>query len=248
MKTFQQFIVEANKHNILDDKHYFVLEVNRPESGSDEEKRRWDSVKARHDAMSPEDKASKIIGVGGRDRQGIQRYGFKSASARKNQQTNRASRLADVDSDLDSKQKERGDKKATTIKGRGKEHHHLTSISQSAKEFKRLSPEERKAKRERDAKSGKFHGSDPRNMAQTDGPKGGKGIPHRGDGGYHSRQKPVGKGGSIQDFGSEKEIVAVQRKAQKQGRVSNTKPKLRDTGVAQRMAATYDKKVDDATK
>ena len=63
MKTFQQFIIEANKHNILDDKYYFVLEVNRPESGSDEEKRRWDSVKARHDAMSPEDKSSKIIGL-----------------------------------------------------------------------------------------------------------------------------------------------------------------------------------------
>jgi len=126
-------------------------------------------------------------------------------------------RLADIDSDLDPKQKGRGDTKSTTIKGRGKEHHHLTPISQSAKEFKGLTPEQRREKREKDAKSGKFHGSDPRNIAQTDGPKGGKGIPHRGADGYHSPQKAVGKGGSIQDYGSEKEIVAAKRRVARQG-------------------------------
>ena len=214
MKTFQQFIIEAQS--------------------------REDAEKKRLTKDNPDEWRVRNTGNGS--------WTTKRKKAIQGQGGRRSQSLKDVDSDLDSKQKERGDKKATTIKGRGKEHHHLTSISQSAKEFKGLSPEERKAKRERDAKSGKFHGSDPRNMAQTDGLKGGKGIPHRGDGGYHSRQKPVGKGGSIQDFGSEKEIVAVQRKAQKQSRVSNTKPKLRDTGVAQRMAATYDKKVDDATK
>jgi len=197
--------------------YFSILEVNRPESGSDEEKRRWDAVKARHDAMSPEEKASRLIGTLGRDKQGHQRYGFKNKSSRRNQQTNRASRLSDVDSDLDSNQKQRGDTKANIIKGRGKEHHHLTPISQSAKEFKGLTPEQRRAKREKDAQSGKFHGSDPRNIAQTDGPGGGKGIPHRGKGGYHSPQKPVGKGGSIQDFGSESEILAVKRKIEKQG-------------------------------
>ena len=197
--------------------YFSILEVNRPESGSDEEKSRWDKVKARHDTMSPEEKASRIIGTLGRDKDGHQRYGFKKKSSRTGQQTNRASRLADVDSDLDSNQKQRGDKKATIIKGRGKEHHHLTPISQSAKEFKGLTPEQRKAKREKDAKGGKFHGSDTRNLAQTDGPKGGKGVPHRGEGGYHSNQKPVGKGGSVQDYGSEAEIVAAKRRVARQG-------------------------------
>jgi|TARA_B100000073_G_scaffold82888_1_gene63532 hypothetical protein len=195
----------------------FILEVNRPEKGSDEEKARWDKVKASLDSMSDEDKSDRIIGTLGRDKGGVQRYGLKKKSSRTNQQKNRSSRLADVDSDLDSKQKGRGDAKATIIKGRGKEHHHLTPISQSAKEFKGLTPEQRKAKREKDAKSGKFHGSDPRNIAQTDGPKGGKGIPHRGSDGYHSSQKAVGKGGSIQDYGSEKEIVAAKRRVAKQG-------------------------------
>jgi hypothetical protein len=195
----------------------FVVEVNRPENGSPEEKKRWDVVKKRHDAMSPEEKASRIIGTLGRDGQGIQRYGFKKKSSRTDQQTNRASRLKDVDSDLDSNLKTRGDQKKDAIVGRGKEHHHLTSISQSSKEFWGMSPEERREKREKDAKAGKFHGSDPRNLAQTDGPKGGTGIPHRGEGGYHSRQKAVGKGGSIQDYGSESEILAIRRKIQKQG-------------------------------
>ena len=221
----------------------FILEANRPKTGSAEERKRWDAVKSRYDAMSDEDKSSRIIGTVGRDKQGIQRYGFKNKDARKNQQMNRASKLKDVDSDLDPKQKERGDNKTNIIKGKGKEHHHLTPISQSSKEFMGLSPEERKAKREKDAQGGKFHGSDPRNLAQTDGSKGGSGVPHRGQGGYHSKQKPVGKGGSIQDFGSESEIVSVQRRLQKQGRASNTRPK--NTGVAQRMSAAYDKKVDD---
>jgi len=195
----------------------FILEVNRPEKGSDEEKSRWDKVKSSLDSMSDEDKSDRIIGTIGRDKSGVQRYGLKKKSSRTDQQKNRASRLADVDSDLDPKQKGRGDTKATTIKGRGKEHHHLTPISQSAKEFKELTPEQRREKREKDAKSGKFHGSDPRNIAQTDGPKGGKGIPHRGADGYHSPQKAVGKGGSIQDYGSEKEIVAAKRRVARQG-------------------------------
>jgi len=218
-----------------------ILEVNRPESGNDVEKARWDRVKASLDAR--ENPGDFVINSTGRDKDGNRTYGTKKKSSRTGQQTNRASRLADVDSDLDSNQKQRGDKKASLIKGRGKEHHHLTPISQSAKEFKGLTPEQRRAKREKDAKGGKFHGSDPRNLAQTDGPKGGTGVPHRGEGGYHSRQRAVGKGGSIQDFGSEAEIVAVKRKAQNQGRTSTSKPKPRDTGAAQRMSAAYDKRV-----
>jgi len=218
-----------------------ILEVNRPESGNDVEKARWDRVKASLDAR--ENPGDFVINSTGRDKDGNRTYGTKKKSSRTGQQTNRASRLADVDSDLDSNQKQRGDKKASLIKGRGKEHHHLTPISQSAKEFKGLTPEQRRAKREKDAKGGKFHGSDPRNLAQTDGPKGGTGVPHRGEGGYHSRQRAVGKGGSIQDFGSEAEIVAVKRKAQNQGRTSTSKPKPRDTGAAQRMSAAYDKGV-----
>ena len=193
----------------------FILEVNRPEKGNDVEKARWDKVRASVDAR--ENPSVFMISSTGRDKDGNRTYGSKKQSSRTNQQKNRAARLADVDSDLDSKQKGRGDKKATTIKDRGKEHHHLTPISQSAKEFKGLTPEQRKAKREKDAKYGKFHGSDPRNLAQTDGPKGGKGIPHRGAGGYHSSQKAVGKGGSIQDIGSEKEIVAAKRRVARQG-------------------------------
>lgn len=195
----------------------FILEVNRPVNGTDEEKARWDKVKASLDKMSDEDKSDRIIGTLGRDKDGVQRYGLKRKSSRTGQQKNRASRLSDVDSDLDPKQKSRGDAKATTIKGRGKEHHHLTPISQSSKEFWGMSPDERREKRERDARGGKYHGSDPRNIAQTDGPRGGRGIPHRGAGGYHSPQKPVGTGGSMKDFGSESEILAVKRKIQKQG-------------------------------
>jgi hypothetical protein len=202
MKNFQQFISE----------------VNRPEKGSDEEKKRWDGVKARHDAMSDDDKKARIIGTLGRDKGGVQRYGFKKAESRKKQQTRRGEGLKDVDSDLSPQQKKRGDKKRDIIIGREKEHHHLTSIAQSAKEFKGLSPAQRKAKREKDVKGGKYHGSDPRNLAQTEGPKGGKGIPHRGEKGYHSSQKAVGSGGEGENFGSEAQILAVKKRKESQER------------------------------
>lgn len=256
MKSFRQFILEANKHNILDGKNCFVLEVNRPESGSEEEKKRWDRVNA---SMGAKDNPSKfIIGVLGRDKNGVQRYGLKGAESRRLQGRNRRSRLANIDSDLDTKQKEGADRKISIIQGRGKEHHHLTKIADSAKEFEGLSPEERKAKRKKDAEAGKFHGSDRRNIAQTDGPEGGTGIPHRGESGYHSGQKPVGKGGSIQDFGSEKEILAAKLGIRRRGYSALAKlrkekgllsPKQKKgQELASRMSAAYDKKVDDAIK
>jgi hypothetical protein len=221
MKTFKEFVEEA-----------YILEVNRPESGSPEEQARWDRQNARRIALN--NPSSKIIGIIGRDKNGIQRYGLKDAARRRQQQKNRASRLAYIDSDLDPEQNKRGNKKIKLIKtkgtykdedgrertGRGKEAHHLTSISQSYEELKGLSPEERKVKKDNDAKGGKFHGSDPRNIAQTDGPEGGTGIRHRGEGGYHSRQKPVGTGGSIQNIGSVTQIVAARRRVKRQGSAS----------------------------
>jgi len=231
----------------------FILEVNRPEKGSDEERKRWDKVKASLDAK--DNPSEFYIATLGRDKNGVQKYGTKGKDAKQNQLKNRVSRLADIDSDLDKERRKQGGEKATTIIGRGKEHHHLTKISDSAKEFKGLTPEQRKEKREKDAKAGKFHGSDPRNIAQTDGPEGGTGIPHRGEGGYHSRQKAVGKGGSIQDFGSEKEIVAVKKGIERRGysefeKLAREKgietPKMqRQRELRARMSAAYDKKVDD---
>jgi hypothetical protein len=221
MKTFQEFILEC--YELEESSSYVILEVRRPESGSPEEKARWDRQKERQDAL--DNPSSMIIGIIGRDKKGIQQYGLKDAERRRQQRRNRSSRLKDIDSDLDPDLKKRGDRKASLIgsgnrnasppiKGRGKEVHHGTSIADSDKELKDLNPEQRIAKKKKDAQGGKFHGSHPGNLIQTDGPKGGTGIPHRGEGGYHSRQKPVGKGGSIQDFGSEKEIVAQQRSTQ----------------------------------
>jgi hypothetical protein len=149
MKTFKEFMCE----------YYVILEVNRPKSGSPEEQTRWDRQKARQDALA--NPSSMIIGIIGRDKKGIQRYGLKDAERRRQQGKNRSSRLADIDSDLDPEKKERGDKKASLIgsgnrnasppiQGRGKEVHHGTSIAQSAKEFRGLPPEERKAKRKKE--------------------------------------------------------------------------------------------------
>jgi hypothetical protein len=171
---------------------------------------REEAEKKRLAKDNPDDYAVRNIGHG--------KWSTKRKSSMKGQAKRRGEGLKNVDSDLSSKQKKRGDKKRDIIVGRKKEHHHLTPISQSTKEFKGLSPKQRKAKREKDAKGGKYHGSDPRNLAQAEGPKGGKGIPHRGEGGYHSSQKAVGSGGSGANYGSEAQILAVKRRKASQER------------------------------
>ena len=176
-------------------------------------------VQARLDKMPEAERAKRMIGTLGRNKKtGEQQYGMKLKQSRKNQARRRGEGLKDVDSDLPSKTKERGERKTKKIIGRGKEAHHLTQVSQSTKEFKGLSPEQRKAKREKDAKQHKYHGSDPRNLAQTEGPKGGKGIPHRGEKGYHSSQKAVGSGGEGKNFGSEAQIVSVKKRKESRER------------------------------
>ena len=174
---------------------------------------REEAEKKRLAKDNPDDYAVRNIGHG--------KWSTKRKSSMKGQAKRRGEGLKNVDSDLPSKSKERGEAKTKKIVGRGKEHHHLTPISQSTKEFKGLSPEQRKAKREKDAKQHKYHGSDPRNLAQAEGPKGGKGIPHRGEGGYHSKQKAVGSGGEGKDFGSEAQILAVKRRKASRERRQN---------------------------
>ena len=178
-----------------------------------DEATREEAEKKRLAKDNPDDYAVRNIGHG--------KWSTKRKSSMKGQAKRRGEGLKNVDTDLPSKSKEKGEAKTKKIVGRGKEHHHLTPISQSTKEFKGLSPEQRKAKREKDAKQHKYHGSAPRNLAQAEGPKGGKGIPHRGEGGYHSKQKAVGSGGEGKDFGSEAQILAVKRRKASRERRQN---------------------------
>jgi hypothetical protein len=71
--------------------YFSILEVNRPESGSDKEKAAWDKQKARRDAL--EDPSSVIIGQTGRDREGNRTYTLKSAALRRQQGKRRSENL-----------------------------------------------------------------------------------------------------------------------------------------------------------
>ena len=69
----------------------FILEVNRPESGSDIEKSRWDRAKARkNDLENPE---SMFIGTTGRDNEGNRKYGLKSSERKREQGKRRSKNL-----------------------------------------------------------------------------------------------------------------------------------------------------------
>ena len=71
--------------------YFSILEVNRPESGTDKEKAAWDKQKARRDAL--EDPSSVIIGQTGRDREGNKTYTLKSAALRRQQGKRRSENL-----------------------------------------------------------------------------------------------------------------------------------------------------------
>ena len=71
--------------------YFSILEVNRPESGTDKEKAAWDKQKARRDAL--EDPSSVIIGQTGRDREGNRTYTLKSAALRRQQGKRRSENL-----------------------------------------------------------------------------------------------------------------------------------------------------------
>jgi hypothetical protein len=74
-----------------------ILEVNRPESGSDVEKARWDRAKARQDAL--EDPASMFVGTTGRDKGGNRKYGLKSSERKKEQGKRRSANLRPLSHD-----------------------------------------------------------------------------------------------------------------------------------------------------
>jgi hypothetical protein len=163
MKTFREFIVEANKHNILDGKHYFVLEVNRPESPhhTDGDRAAYDAVRSRYDAMSPQERLTKIIGVLGRDKKtGTQKYGFKNKKTRQNQQTRKRD-LTDPD---DMKQ---GNKKEKKLKSVGLETHHITPLHYSAELKASMSPEQWAERVRKDAEQGVHHGHHHKNLMGT---------------------------------------------------------------------------------
>tara|TARA_B100000287_G_scaffold376162_1_gene377121 strand:+ start:35 stop:613 length:579 start_codon:yes stop_codon:yes gene_type:complete len=175
----------------------FVSEVNRPEGGSEEEKRRWDVVKARLDAMSDEDREARIIGTLGKDSKGIQRYGFKRASSRKNQQVVRKGR-SDVQTDPSVKKKDYN-KAVKDITDEGDEAHHNVPLDRAASLFKGKSPEERQKIRDKHAKFGIHFGNDPKNLSGLSAKD------HRGEGGAHRQLDAMDR--SIKKAGKEKEGI-----------------------------------------
>ena len=204
MKTFKEFILEANKFGIPDTE-YIQWQKNRS-SGIGPARKTFGGIE-----YQMRNKARK----GQPPVWAVSRTSDRKASAEK-----RKTAASNLDTDLSPKEKVMSKQKISSIKSKGGEHHHLTSLDQSAKEFAGLSPEQRREKRVRDAQMGKYHGNDRRNIAFTAGPKTPKGsstIPHRGSGGYHSSQnKPVGSGGSVQDLGAEKDIQWIRLRRERQ--------------------------------
>ena len=134
MKTFREFIIEA-----------------RPESPhhTDADRAAYDVVRSRYDAMSPQERLTKIIGVLGRNKK-----------SRQNQQTRKRD-LTDPD---DMKQ---GNKKEKKLKSVGLETHHITPLHYSAKLKASMSPEQWAERVRSDAEQGVHHGHHHKNLMGT---------------------------------------------------------------------------------
>jgi hypothetical protein len=86
------------------------------------------------------------------------------AEKRKEQARRREERRRAVTGTQTPEEQGRTARKRELAKKRGKELHHQTEIETSAKEFEGLSPEQIEAKKKADAKQGKYHGDDRRNL------------------------------------------------------------------------------------
>tara|TARA_B100001079_G_C16175369_1_gene410394 strand:- start:40 stop:708 length:669 start_codon:yes stop_codon:yes gene_type:complete len=190
----------------------FIAEVNYPEKGSDIEKERWNKVNARHQAMSDEDRKARIIGSLGRDKDGHQRYGFKSSESRKRQQVTRKDSSSDQ---TDPKVKKKDYNKAVkNITDKGLEAHHNVPLNRARQLFKGKTPEQQQAIRDKHAEYGTYFGNDPRNLSGLSAKA------HRGEGGAHRQldamDKSIKKAGKKSDsiFGKIKSVVRQSRKQQ----------------------------------
>lgn len=105
----------------------------------------------------------------------------------------RAARKERIQGLSSSEQRDKADRKASKIKKRGYEAHHITPTHHSAKLKSSMSDSEWKERVERDKKIGVYHGHQPRNLMATKkstDPKEKKGVYHR-KGGAHELEGKV---------------------------------------------------------
>lgn len=137
MKTFRDFILEARR---------FVPK---------------DEAQAKFDQLPPEEQAIRTLRNSGTNRGG---WGTKLKSSLKNQRQRRKERIVQATGPQTPKEAGRTQTKYDLARSRGQDVHHNVEIETSAKEFKNLSPEQIEAKKKEDAKKGRYHGDDRRNL------------------------------------------------------------------------------------
>lgn len=140
-KTFKEFVEEA-----------YLIESGQPTFSSREEL-------VRHYKGIP----SGMVANNATSRENP-KWRLVSAEKRKEQRKRREERIKAVTGTQTPEEQRRTKEKKKLAKKRGQELHHNTEIERSAKEFKGLTPAQIEAKKKEDAKSGKFHGDDRRNL------------------------------------------------------------------------------------
>jgi hypothetical protein len=141
-KTFREFVEEA-----------YLIEAKQPSFSSKEEliKHYGGSIPSH---LYPKNRGSKVN----------PKWGVGSREEREQTQARREENIKTTTGSLTKRQKSKVERKRTLAAQRGKELHHGTEVSTSAKQMRNMSPGERLRFKSREAKKNKYHGNDPKNL------------------------------------------------------------------------------------
>jgi len=141
-KTFREFVEEA-----------YLIEAKQPSFSSKEEliKHYGGSIPSH---LYPKNRGSKVN----------PKWGVGRREEREQTQSRREENIKTTTGSLTKRQKSKVERKRTLAAQRGKELHHGTEVSTSAKQMRNMSPGERLRFKSREAKKNKYHGNDPKNL------------------------------------------------------------------------------------
>lgn len=141
-KTFKEFVEEA-----------YLIEAKQPSFSSKEEliKHYGGSIPSH---LYPKNRGSKVN----------PKWGVGRREEREQTQSRREENIKTTTGSLTKRQKSKVERKRTLAAQRGKELHHGTEVSTSAKQMRNMSPGDRLRFKSREAKKNRYHGNDPKNL------------------------------------------------------------------------------------
>jgi hypothetical protein len=160
MKTFREFIAEANKHGIDADLHSKWL--------SDAEKAYTETGTIKGISQQTHNGINYVLRPKGYYKNGRPRFAITPKDSKKETEEKRQAMIKDLSSKDDIKEANKKARKLSAVK---LEVHHITPLEKSAELKASMSPEQWAERVRRDAEEGIYHGHHHKNLMGAVGPK-----------------------------------------------------------------------------